>query len=91
MRLRKFGCGAVIAMASTFGLALALTPAVPVSGAQAATVYNFNKPQKAGKRVVRRRQKPQSNSPFFFFSPACLIPGGGSVVCAHQTLTKKKN
>ncbi len=90
MRLRKFGCGAVIAMASTFGLALALTPALPVSGAQAATVYNFNKPQKAKKQVVRRRRKPQSNSPFLF-SPACLIPGGGSVVCAHQTLTKKKN
>lgn len=91
MTFRKLGCGAAIGMAGVFGLALALTPALPVSGAQAKTVYNFNKPQKPGKRVVRRRQKPQSNSPFFFFSPACLIPGGGSVVCAHQTLTKKKN
>ena len=90
MTLRKLGCGVAIGMAGAFGLALALTPALPVSSAQAKTVYNFNKPAKPAKRVVRKRRKPAANSPFFF-SPACLIPGGGSVVCAHQTLTKKKH
>ncbi len=90
MKVHKLGCGAAMAVAGAFGLSLALTPALPVSNAEAKTVYNFNKPQKAQKRVAKRRPKPASNSPFFF-SPACLIPGGGGVVCAHQTLTKKKN
>lgn len=90
MTFRKLSFGAALAVAGAFGLGLAFTPALPVSGAQAKTVYNFNKAQKPTKRVVRKRRKPQTGSPFFF-SPACLIPGGGSVVCAHQTLTKKKN
>lgn len=90
MKLQKLGCGAAMGMAGAFGLALALTPAVPVSNAAAETIYNFNKQQKAQKRVVRRRAKPAAGSPFFF-SPACLIPGGGAVVCAQQNLTKKKN
>lgn len=90
MKIHKLGGAAALTVAGAFGMALALTPALPVSGAQAKTVYNFNKAQKPAKRVVRKRRKPQSGSPFFF-SPACLIPGGGSVVCAHQTLTKKKN
>ncbi len=90
MKLNKLGCGAAMAMAGAFGLALALSPALPVTGAHAKTIYNFNKTQPAQKRVVKRRAKPKTGSPFFF-SPACLIPGGGSVVCAHQTLTKKKN
>ena len=90
MKQHVLGCGAAMMTAGAFGLALALTPALPVAGAQAKTIYNFNKPQPAQKRVVKRRAKPKSGSPFFF-SPACLIPGGGSVVCAHQTLTKKRN
>lgn len=90
MKSCKLGGGTAMAMAGAFGLALALSPTLPMTSAQAKTVYNFNKAQKAKTRVVKRRRKPQANSPFFF-SPACLIPGGGSVVCAHQTLTKKKN
>ena len=87
---RTFLGGAAILAAGLFGLTLALTPALPVSSADAKTVYNFNKPKKAKKRVARKKAKPKSGLPFFF-SPACLIPGGGSIVCAHQTLTKKKN
>ena len=90
MKVQNLSFGAALGVAGAFGLALALTPAMPVSGAQAKTIYNFNKAQKPTKRVVRKRRKPQAGSPFFF-SPACLIPGGGSVVCAHQTLTKKKH
>ena len=88
MVVTKIAGVTAIAAASALGLVLALSPAVPVSDAQAATVYNFNKPKKPGKRVVRKRVKKKADSPFFF-SPACLIPGGGSFVCAVQQLQKK--
>ncbi len=87
MSTRLFGA---VAIAVTFGVGLMVGPGAVVSTADAGTVYNFNKPQPAKKRVVRRVKRKKAE-PGFFFSPACLIPGGGGVVCAHQTLTKKKN
>ena len=88
--IRKSGIVASLALAGVFGLSLALTPVLPVSTADAATNFNFN--NNNGKaRVKPRKIKRRAPDKIFFLNPACLIPGGGSVVCAAQHLNKKKN
>ncbi len=79
--------GVSLVLSGALGLALALTPVVPVSNADAASNFNFNGNNDAYKRQkkVKRRQVQPG-----IFSPMCFIPGGGSAVCALQTLNKKK-
>ena len=84
---RKSIVGLSLALSGMMGVALALTPVVPVSEADAATKYNFNgnnEAFKSQKKVKRRQAAPG------LFSPLCFIPGGGSAVCAAQHLSKKK-
>ena len=87
MAVRKSILGVSLTVAGAFGLALALTPVLGVSEAGAETKYNFNGNNDAFKRQkkVKRRQVQPG-----LFSPMCFIPGGGSAVCAAQTLNKKK-
>ena len=85
VRISVLGLG--LALSGALGLALALTPVLPVAEAAAEKKYNFNGNNEAFKRQkkVKRRQVEPG-----IFSPMCFIPGGGSAVCAAQTLSKKK-
>ncbi|MEM7425019.1 MAG: hypothetical protein AAF441_02920 [Pseudomonadota bacterium] len=87
MAVRKSVLGMGFALSGALGLALALTPVLPVNQADAASKFNFNGNNEAFKRQkkVKRRQIEPG-----IFSPMCFIPGGGSAVCAAQTLSKKK-
>ena len=87
MAVRKSIVGMGLAAAGVLGLALALTPVLPVSEAGAGTKYNFNGNNEAFKRQkkVKRRQVQPG-----IFSPMCFIPGGGTAVCAAQNLSAKK-
>ena len=87
MAVRKSIVGVSLALSGALGLALAFTPVLPVSEAGAASNFNFNGNNEAYKRQkkVKRRQVQPG-----LFSPMCFIPGGGSAVCATQTLSKKK-
>ena len=87
MAVRKSFVGGSLVIAGALGLALAFTPALPVSEAGAGTNYNFNGNNEAYKRQkkVKRRQVQPG-----LFSPMCFIPGGGSAVCATMHLSKKK-
>ena len=87
MAFGKLVGGTGLVLAGAFGLALALSPALPVQTADAASNFNFNGNNKAYKkqRKIKRRQVQPG-----LFSPMCFIPGGGSLVCAAQTVSKKK-
>ncbi len=88
--IKRTGIIASMALAGVFGLSLALTPVLPVSSADATTNFNFN--NNNGKKLVKARKiKHRAPDKIFFLNPACLIPGGGGVVCAAQELNKKKN